>query len=83
MNRIILYFVFHHGGDDIVCERVNASTSHKDPPSVIPDASGGYCGASISCEACSFNQVPSLLSPLAPFRPLGPGSAGVHHSEGR
>ena len=51
----------HRGGDNIIlCERVYASTSHKDPTSVIPDASGGHYGASTtSYKARSINQEPT------------------------
>jgi hypothetical protein len=45
-DRNILRPVFHHGYNDILCERVLASTSHEDAPSVIPDACGGHYGTS-------------------------------------
>jgi hypothetical protein len=83
MNRIILHFVYYHRGDDILFERMYASSSFKDTLSVIPDVPGGYYGTSTSYRACSFDQVPFLLSLIAPCRPLGPGSAGVRYSEGR
>jgi hypothetical protein len=62
VNRIVLRSVSHHGGDIILSESVCASTPHKDPPSVILDASGGHYGASTFYQARSFDQVPTLLS---------------------
>lgn len=82
-NRIVFKSVHHHGGDDILCASVYASTSHEDSPSVIPDACGGHDGTRTSYEAIPFDQVPILLFPLAPFCPMDPGDAGVHCSEGR
>lgn len=82
-NRIIFNSVHHHGGDDILCASVYASTSHEDSPSVIPDACGGHDGMSTSYEAIPFDQVLNLLLFLAPFCPMGPSRAGVHRSEGR
>jgi hypothetical protein len=82
-NRTILYSVCHQRGDDILFERAYASTSHKDPPGVIPDVSGGYNCASTFYRVRSYDQLPVLSSSLARFRPLGPGSAGVYRSEGR
>ena len=82
-NRIILCSVFHHCDDDILFERFYASISHKDTPGAIPDASGGHYGARTLYKARSFDQAPNPLSPIAPYRPLDPGSAGVHRSEGR
>jgi hypothetical protein len=79
-NRIVLRSVFNHCGDDILSERVYTSKSRKDPPSVIPDVSGGHYGASTSYQTRSFDQVPILLSRLASFHHLVPGSAGVHRS---
>lgn len=81
--RNILHSVFHHGGDDILCDRVYASTPHKDSPSVIPDASGCNYGASATYRPRSFDQVLNLLFPIALFYYLGQGGAGVHRSEGR
>ena len=54
-NRIVLYAVYHHGGDDILYERAYTSTSHKDPPSVFPNAYGSHYGKSTSYDTRSLD----------------------------
>lgn len=46
-NRCILYPIFHNSYNDILCERIIASSPHKDAPGVVLDACGVHYGASV------------------------------------